>query len=65
MLFEDPEICPLLEFTKPQRGDAPHCIMIYNDLTLWTLNELCHKNFEKCPTYKKTIEEANKKCPTK
>lgn len=60
MFFEDPEICPLLEFTKPLRGDAPHCIMIYDDLTLWTLDELCYKSFEKCPIYQKVKNESEK-----
>lgn len=53
MFFEDPEICPFLESTKPQLGISPHCVMIYDDLTLWTLEKLCHKNFEKCPVYQK------------
>lgn len=61
MFFESPEICPFLEATHLYKGLNPHCVMIYNDLTLWTIEELCCKSFTDCPTYK----EANKKRPAK
>ena len=60
MFFEDPEMCPLLEIAKPQQGIAPHCVMIYDDLTVWTLEKLCHKNFKKCPIYQKAKKENSK-----
>ncbi|MBR5544851.1 MAG: hypothetical protein IKU66_05195 [Clostridia bacterium] len=57
MFFEDPEKCPLLEDSIPQQRILPHCVIIYDDLTLWTIEELCYKNFIECPTYKKVKEE--------
>ncbi len=60
MFFEDPETYPLLEDTVPQQKIIPHCVMLYNDLTLWTIEELCYKNFTACPTYKKVKEEISR-----
>ena len=63
MYFEDPEKCPLLEDEVSKWAKTPCCVMLYNELTAWTLSELCYKNFKECPTYKKVLEEANKKRP--
>lgn len=63
MLFEDPEKCPLLEDQESKWDKIPYCAMLYSELTAWTLSELCYKNFVECPTYKKVLEEANKKRP--
>lgn len=60
MFFEDLETCPLLEYSYLHRGFNPHCVMIYDDLTIWTIEELCNKNFTKCPVYKKTIDSTKK-----
>ena len=60
MYFEDPEKCPLLEDRIPQQKILPHCVMLYEDLTLWTIEELCYKNYIECPTYKKVKEENSK-----
>lgn len=60
MYFEDPDKCPLLEDRIPQHKIIPHCVMLYDDLTLWTIEELCYKNFTKCPVYQKVkYEEKN------
>ena len=61
MFFEDPEKCPLLEDRVPQQKIIPHCVMLYEDLTLWTIEELCYKNFTECPTYIRFLNEADKK----
>jgi len=53
--------CPLLEDEIPSWNDIPYCVMLYNNLTLWTIDELCYKNFTECPAYKKFLQE-NKKC---
>lgn len=61
--FEDTTKCPRLEDEVPRGKDIPYCVMLYNKLTLWTLDELCYKNFTECPAYKKFLQE-NKKCST-
>ena len=55
--------CPLLEDQESIWDDIPYCVRLYNKLTLWTLDELCYKNFTECPTYKKFVQE-NEKCST-
>ncbi len=55
--------CPLLEDEVSRWGDIPYCVMIYDELTTWTLDELCYKKFMECPAYKKVLNE-NKKCST-
>lgn len=63
MEYEEIIKCPLLE-DEVSRWDAiPYCVMIYNELTAWTLDELCYKNFTECPTYKKFVQE-KEKCST-
>ncbi len=61
MYFEDLDKCPLLEDTIPQKRVLPHCVMNYDNLTLWTIEELCYKNYIECPTYVKFLNEATKK----
>ena len=61
MYFEDPDKCPLLEDRIPRQRILPHCTMLYDRLTLWTIEELCYKDFTKCPTYIKYLNETNKK----
>ena len=60
MFFEDPEKCPLLEDRIPHQRIVPHCVLLYDELTAWTIEELCYKNFTECPTYKKAIEQSTK-----
>ncbi len=55
--------CPLLEDEVSRWDNIPYCVMVYNELTAWTLGELCYKNYTECPTYKKVLNE-NKKCST-
>ena len=64
MYFEDPKKCPFLEDEESKWAKIPYCVMVYNELTLWTLDKLCYKNFTECSAYKKAIEEAKKYRPT-
>lgn len=61
MFFEDHEKCPLLEDQESTWDKVPYCAVLYNELTTWTLSELCYKNFKDCPKYKKVIEKVKNK----
>ncbi len=60
MCFEDFEKCPYLEDEKSVWADLPYCVMVYDELTVWTFEELCYKNFTECPVYKKIMEKVKK-----
>lgn len=57
MYFEDPTKCPLLEDQESIWAEIPYCAMVYNELTAWTLSELCYKNFTECPAYIKAMKQ--------
>lgn len=57
MIFEDPTKCPLLEDKETVWENIPYCSFVYGELTAWTLDELCFKNFKDCPVYKKFLDE--------
>jgi|GEM_PF-4219507 len=57
MYFEDQTQCPLLEDFESFWSDIPYCAMLYDELTAWTLSELCRKDFNECPTYQKFLNE--------
>lgn len=60
MYFEDPDKCPLLEDNESIWDKIPYCTIVYNELTAWTLCELCYKNYEECPAYKEFISKSQK-----
>ena len=60
MCFEDPTKCPLLEDEKSIWDKIPYCTVVYNELTSWTLCELCYKDFKECPAYKEFFTKSKK-----
>lgn len=60
MFFEELTKCPLLEDDESIWCDIPYCTIIYDELTAWTLSELCYENYEECPVYKKYLNKTKK-----
>ena len=61
MFFEEPIKCPFLEDEESIWANIPYCVIVYGELTAWTLTELCRKDFKKRPAYIKTMNKCNEK----
>ena len=58
MFIKEPIKCPFFEDKESIWADIPYCVIVYGELTAWTLTELCGKDFHKCPAYIKTIKKS-------